>query len=60
MKSHEEIRIFRHTETQQSPVYILSYVDFPCIPKTTAQLMLKFDIGKLYEKSCGNSDFQTH
>ena len=32
-----EIRISRHTETQQSPVYILSYVDFPCIPKTTAQ-----------------------
>jgi hypothetical protein len=51
MKSHVEIRIFRHTETQQSPVYIPIILGLPCIPKTTEQLMLKFDIGKLYEKS---------
>jgi hypothetical protein len=51
MESHKEIQIFTHTKKQQSPVYIVSYVDFPCIQKNTAWFMVKFDIGKLYEKS---------
>jgi hypothetical protein len=51
MKSHEEIRIFTHTKKRQSPVYILSYVDFPCVQRNTAQFMVIFEIGKLYETS---------